>query len=144
MIKIGYGDLTPPFGLRYFKIAYLMFSTVIVGNAFGKLGSLKQELTEIRRQHAWNRRKVTERWIDEMQAYNNDGQVDQYEFLVSSLISLNKIGSDDIRPVMDKFRLLAGPKGFITQDDVVTDEAIDNEGSQDIREDALVGSSGAQ
>ena len=116
-----------------------MLSTVLVGNAFGKIGSLKEELAEIHRQHAWDRRKVTKRWINEMQAYDNDGQVDQFEFLVSSLISLGKIGSDDIKPIMDKFRCLAGPKGFITQDDVVQDEGFDNELSQDFREDALVG-----
>ena len=130
-------DLAQPFGLRYFKIAYLMFSTILVGNALGKLGSLREELADVRREHAWDRRRVTKRLIDEMQAYDNDDQVDQYEFLVSSLLTLGKISSDDIRPIMDKFRDLAGVKGYIDLDDAVSEASI-GDSSEDIREDAVM------
>uniref|UniRef100_A0A6S8HY86 Potassium channel domain-containing protein n=1 Tax=Amphora coffeiformis TaxID=265554 RepID=A0A6S8HY86_9STRA len=136
---IGYGDLDQPFGLRYFKIVYLMASTVLVGNALGKLGSLRQELSEIRRQHAWDRRKISKRFINEMQAYEHDDKVDQYEFLVASLISLGKISSEDVKPIMDKFRALAGEKGFITAEDVA-DFAQDSS-SNALLEDAHVGHS---
>jgi hypothetical protein len=95
-----------------------MFATYIVGNSLGKLGSLKQELSKIRRRHAWDRRRVTKRFIDELQSYDHDDKVDQYEFLVASLLSLGKIDSDDIRPIMNKFRDLAGDKGYISVEDV--------------------------
>lgn len=114
-----------------------MFSTVLVGNSLGKLGSLREELNDIRREHAWDRRKVTKRWVDEMQAYVHDDKVDEYEFLVSSLISLGKIGSDDIRPIMDKFRTLAGEKGYITNADAERVRHDENETSDDFREDGM-------
>ena len=60
---IGYGDLSQPFGLRWFQIPYLILSTYSVGNCLGKLGALKRELSMIRRQHAWQRRMVTRRYI---------------------------------------------------------------------------------
>lgn len=60
---IGYGDLSQPFGLRWFKIFYLILSTYSVGNCLGKLSVLKRELSMVRRHHAWQRRKVTRRYI---------------------------------------------------------------------------------
>lgn len=119
----GYGDLAQPQSLRYFKIFYLMFSTVLVGNALGKLGVLRDELAEARKRHAWDRRQVSKRMVDEMQAYNHDDKVDQYEFLVASLVSLGTLSlENDIRPVMDKFRTHAGAKGYIAVDDEVEDD----------------------
>ena len=135
---IGYGDLAQPESLRYFKIFYLMISTALVGNALGKLGALKEELSEARKEHAWDRRPVTKRMIDEMQAYDHDDKVDQYEFLVSSLISLGKLSSEDIRPIMDKFRSQAGGKGYIAVDDVVEEEDIQNDSAEmDMEEDII-------
>lgn len=119
---IGYGDLSQPESLRYFKIFYLMIATVLVGNALGKLGALKEELSEARRQHAWDRRPVTKRMIDEMQAYDHDDKVDQYEFLVSSLVSLGHLDSDTVKHIMDKFREHAGEKGYIAMDDDLNEE----------------------
>jgi hypothetical protein len=76
----------------------------------------------------WERRKVTRRFIDELQAYEHDDNVDQFEFLVASLLMLNKISSADVTPIMDKFRELAGGKGFINalddaEEDPIADEA---------------------
>jgi Ion channel len=119
---IGYGDLSQLESLRYFKIFYLMIATVLVGNALGKLGSLKEELEEARRQHAWDRRPITRRMIDEMQAYDHDDKVDQYEFLVSSLVSLGHIDTEAVKHIMDKFREHAGDKGYIAMDDAIMDE----------------------
>jgi hypothetical protein len=102
-----------------------MFSTVLVGNALGKLGSLKQELQDIRRREAFQRRPVTKRLIDEMQAYDHDDKVDQYEFIVSSLVSLGKISSEDVKPIMDKFRAQAGSKNYISIDDEFEEDDLD-------------------
>lgn len=137
-------DLPQPFGLRYFKIVYLIFATVLVGNALGKLASLKVDLAEVRREHAWSRRKVTKRLIDEMQAYDHDDKVDQYEFLVASLVTLGKVSSDDIRPVMEKFKKMAGPKGFISINDVVGEDSLGEENWADYREDAAVAYEGGE
>eukprot|EP00978_Attheya_sp_CCMP212_P034455 scaffold144303_cov29-Attheya_sp.AAC.1 len=48
-----------------------------------------------------------------MQATENDGKIDQFEFLVASLLSLGKVTSDDVAPIMEKFRELSGDHGFI-------------------------------
>ena len=121
---IGYGDLSQPFGLRWFKIFYLILSTYSVGNCLGKLSALKAELSRVRRQYAWQRRKVTKQYIEETQACNNDDKLDQFEFLVGSLLILGKLTSDDIKPVMDKYRELAGRKGFISLEDDVEDDNV--------------------
>ena len=116
---IGYGDLSQPKGLLYFKIPYLLISTVLVGNALGNLGNLNEELAKARKQHQWNSRPVTKRLIDQMQAYEHDDKVDQFEFLVASLVCLGKVSSDDIRPIMDKFREHAGNKSYIAIEDMI-------------------------
>jgi len=100
-----------PFEFRWFQVIYLTVGTYFVGNALGKLASLKQELDETSRQYAWKRRVVSKGMIMDMNT--NDDIVDQYEFVVSSLLSLGKISSDDIAPIMDRFRTLAGEKGYI-------------------------------
>lgn len=107
------GDLDMPFELQWFQILYLTFGTVFVGNAFGKLGSLGGELNDLKCYYAWQRREVSKRMIEEMQAYEHDDKVDQYEFTIASLLMLGKISSTDIAPIMDKFRLLSGSKGYI-------------------------------
>lgn len=134
---IGYGDLKQPYGLRWFQIFYLLFSTYVVGSSLGRLGSLKEELSELRRQHAWDRRPVTRRFVDELQPYDHDDKVDQYEFLVASLLMLGKIDSDDIRPIMNKFRALAGEKGFISVDTDIVEENINEVDPGDVEEDEI-------
>lgn len=136
---IGYGDLSQPFGLRWFKIFYLILSTYSVGNCLGKLSALKAELSHVRRHHAWERRKVTRRYIEETQAYEHDDKVDQYEFLVASLLTLGKLTSEDVTEVMDKFRELAGTKGFISvTEDVEDDDNGSSTGSDDSFEEDVV------
>eukprot|EP00550_Attheya_septentrionalis_P008590 CAMPEP_0198292822 /NCGR_PEP_ID=MMETSP1449-20131203/14159_1 /TAXON_ID=420275 /ORGANISM="Attheya septentrionalis, Strain CCMP2084" /LENGTH=491 /DNA_ID=CAMNT_0043992135 /DNA_START=190 /DNA_END=1665 /DNA_ORIENTATION=+ len=110
---IGYGDLNMSFEMRWFQIFYLIISTYFVGNALGKLGGLKEDLKDLRRQHAWQRREVSKGMIEDMQATENDGKIDQFEFLVASLLSLGKVTSDDVLPIMAKFRELSGDHGFI-------------------------------
>lgn len=99
---IGYGDLVQPFNQRWFQIFYLILSTYFVGNTLGGLASLRSELEQVRRNTAWGRREVNKGLIDEMQPEDNDGKIDQYEFLVASLLHLGKISSSDVEPIMDK------------------------------------------
>ena len=122
---LGYGDLDMPFEFRWFQVLYLTVGTYFVGNAFGKLASLKRELDETRRFYAWKRRIVSKGMIMDMNL--NDDVLDQYEFVVSSLLSLGKIDSDDIGPIMDRFRTLAGPKGYIQLSDQTEEDEFDLE-----------------
>lgn len=117
-LTVGYGDLTMDDNMRLFNIFFLVFSTIFVGDALGKLADLNKEIQQIRRNWAFERREVSKGMIDEFQAYENDGKIDQYEFLVASLLALNKISSKDITPIMDKFRKLAGEDGMIGDDDI--------------------------
>jgi hypothetical protein len=114
---IGYGDMSVPFNMRWFLVFYIALGTFFVGNAFGKLGSIKQELADLRKHYVWQRREVSKRMIEEMQAYDHDDKIDQYEFVVASLLLLDKIDSSDIYPIMDKFRMLAGERGYIQLDE---------------------------
>lgn len=101
------------FGLRWFQIFYLILSTYFVGNALGGLASLRADIQAIRRTTAWQRREVTKGMMDEMQGYDHDDKIDQYEFAVASLLTLGKVTSDDLLPIMDKFRELCDDSGFI-------------------------------
>uniref|UniRef100_A0A7S4RY40 Potassium channel domain-containing protein n=1 Tax=Ditylum brightwellii TaxID=49249 RepID=A0A7S4RY40_9STRA len=128
---IGYGDIDIPFGLRYFQIFYLVIATYFVGNALGRAGNIKEEILDVRRQHAWRRREISKGMIQEMQApglHSENCQVDQYEFVVASLVTLGKVTADDITPIMDKFRKLAGKKGYIElEDEMAEREQLENE-----------------
>jgi len=116
---IGYGDLAMPYNMRWFQIFYLVISTYFVGDSLGRLGSLRDEIHEIRREYAWSRREVSKGMLEDMQADDHDDVIDQYEYIVGSLLSLNKISLDDITPIMEQFRTLAGKDGVISLDDVV-------------------------
>ena len=72
--------------------------------------------------YAWDRREVCKGMLEDMQADEHDDKIDQYEFVVASLLSLNKISSDDIKPIMDKFKALAGPKNYISIEDQKAEE----------------------
>jgi len=134
---IGYGDVSQSFGLRWFTIFYLILSTYSVGHCLGKLRALKSELRNVRRYHAWQRTKVTKRYIEETQAYEEDNKVDQYEFLVASLLMLGKLTSETIEPVMDKFRELAGDKGFISVTDDAEKDDVSQGDDENISKDSL-------
>lgn len=122
---IGYGDLDMGFSLRWFQIFYLILSTYFVGNTLGGLAALKDELHEILSYTAWNRREVSKGLIDELQPYEHDGKIDQYEFVVGSLVTLGKINYGDVAEIMDKFRILANLEtGFVEYEEDETELAI--------------------
>ena len=108
-----------PFEFRWFQVLFLTVGTYFVGGALGKLASLKQEFDATRRFYAWQRRVVSRGMIMDLEG-NDDGIVDQYEFIVSSLLQLGKVSSDDVIPIMDRFRSLAGEKGYIQVSDEQT------------------------
>lgn len=76
-------------------------------------------------------------FTEETQAYDNDGVLDQYEFLVGSLLTLGKLTSEDIKPIMDKYRELAGNKGFISVEDDVTDDDIASSAEGSVGNDSV-------
>ena len=82
--------------MRWFQVFYLIFSTYFVGSALSGLASLKVEIDEVTRKTAWGRREVSRGLIDECQPEEHDDRIDQYEFLVASLIQLGKISSSDV------------------------------------------------
>jgi Ion channel len=106
---------------RWFQVFYLAFSTYFVGAAIGKLASLAGDIKAARLHFAWNRQEVSKGMIEDMQAYDHDDVVDQYEFCMASLLSLGHIRYEDVKPIMDKFRVLSGGKGFISLTDLPED-----------------------
>ena len=94
--------MTTPYSLRWFQIFYLIVSTFFVGQTLGGLASLQRELDDVRTMTAWKRRELSKGLIDELQPEDHDDKVDQYEFVVASLVTLKKLSYDDIRPIMNK------------------------------------------
>lgn len=120
--------------LHWFQIFYMVLSTYFIGNALGKMANLRKDAKVLRRHYAWKRRQVTHSLIASWQCNGYDNKVDQYEFMVASLVALGKITTDDVVPIMDKFRKLSGGKGAITLKDVenhgTTDEEVDDPWSE--------------
>lgn len=112
-IYSGYGDVQIPWDYRWFQIFYLTLSTYFVGSALGRLSNLKHELEELRLYYAWERREVSKAMIDEMKARSHESRLDQYEFVVASLLTMRKISPRDVHRIMDKYRMLASPNGYI-------------------------------
>jgi hypothetical protein len=103
-----------PFELRWFQIFYTTLGTALVGSVFAGVANLKGELNDLRRYYAWKRRHVCKRLIEDMKGGDSDDdKIDQYEFMVASLLTLNKIRISDVEQIMDQFRKLAGPNGYI-------------------------------
>jgi hypothetical protein len=74
----------------------ILFNRMERGETVGGLASLRDDIEEVRRKTAWERCKVSRSLIDEMQPKENDARIDQYEFLVASLLQLGKISSEDV------------------------------------------------
>eukprot|EP00980_Cylindrotheca_fusiformis_P031674 scaffold26773_cov117-Cylindrotheca_fusiformis.AAC.1 len=91
---IGYGDLNMPYSLRWFNIFYTIIGTTFAANLLGNLADLKNEIQNIRRFYVWKNREVSMRLIEDMNG-DDDGHLDAYEFLIGSLITLEKIQKDD-------------------------------------------------
>jgi hypothetical protein len=54
-----------PFEMRWFQVFYLLISTYFVGDALGKVGSYNEEIRQLRRFFAWNRREVSQGMIED-------------------------------------------------------------------------------
>lgn len=110
---IGYGDLSMTFEMRWFQVFYLTLSTYAAATALGHLGTLSQEISEIKCNHVWDHQEVSAGMIHDFRSDEFDDTVDQYEFAIASLVLLGKISSEDLEPIMDKYRGLCGPEGLI-------------------------------
>jgi hypothetical protein len=127
--------------MRWFQIFFTTFGTAFVGAVFGAAAGLKDEVADMRRFYAWKRREVSKQLIQDMQGSNPDQVVDQYEFMVSSLLMLNKINGSDVEQIMDKYRELAGNKGCILAEDLalegIHNAQRDDEGSTAVEEEEM-------
>lgn len=103
---IGYGDLTAPSDLKWFNILFAVIGTAFAAKLLKSLADLDGDLDDMRRFYDWNQMELSVGLIDSMES-NGDGNIDEYEFLVASLIALNKVKKEDITEIMDKFREVA-------------------------------------
>lgn len=124
---IGYGDPDMPFHLRWFNIFFTTFGTAFVGTVFGSLAGLQDEINDHRRYYAWKRREMSKMMVDELQV--NDDKLDQYEFVLGSLLLLQKVKTEDITQIMEKFHELAGDKNYICVSD---ENLVLKEGDNDV------------
>ena len=104
---IGYGDLDMGVSMRAFQIVYLLIATIVVGQAIQRLASLREEIEDITKFMAWGSREVSKGLIHELQPYEHDDKIDQYEFAMASLITLGKVSSSDLEPIMGKSTIVS-------------------------------------
>ncbi|KAL3913224.1 MAG: hypothetical protein SGILL_006574 [Bacillariaceae sp.] len=108
--------------LVWFRVAEL--ATYFIG--LNALGVFVAQIADRRNYFAWRRREVSKHMIKELQI--NDDKLDQYEFMVASLLLLNKIEQSDVDQIMDKFRELAGDKQYVCveeEEEEVMDTALE-------------------
>ena len=114
---IGYGDMTMSPEMKMFQVFYLCLGTFFVGNTLGKLAGLMADMERLRTEYAWQEREISNEMIRADQGSTTDTRVDQYEFVVASLLNLGKAQEQDIQLIMNTFRKLAkasGDKGYIS------------------------------
>jgi hypothetical protein len=136
---IGYGDVNDEFtatvGQRTLNVFYLVLSTGFVAYALGKLSSLSGDLADARLRYTWGRRNVAKALISEIQGDGDD--VNEYQFVVASLVQLNMVKTDDIKDIMDRFRVLSdGEETFSAADVMLNQQPTEKE----IRNEAKKGS----
>lgn len=108
---LGYGDVSAELysgtrAQRVFLIFYLIIATGFVAKALGILASLGTDVNDMRRKAAWERRSISQAMINEIDA-DGDGQIDEYEYVIASLVQLRTVELGDVTEIMDKFRKLA-------------------------------------
>lgn len=75
---IGYGDISPPEGFRWFLLFYLAISTYAVGSALGKLRELSTKLESMRLLYAWQQQEASHAMLTDFSGKPDDGaQVDE-------------------------------------------------------------------
>jgi len=132
---IGYGDYSMPEYMRPMQIFYLSLGVYFTGNALGRLSNLRDDVEKIRRYHAFERREVNKNMMHFLASTDDPSKVDQYEFVIASLLNLEKVNYDDIAPIMDKFRNLArhgGHSGYIHVDDMPEETIVNMEELEEV------------
>lgn len=105
-----------PFDLRWFDIFFTTIGTAFVGTVLGSFAGLREEIDEYQRFYTWKRRELSKMLVNELQV--DDDKLDQHEFVIGSLLILQKVSTNDIEQIMEKFRNLAGDnKTYISLDD---------------------------
>ena len=115
LIFQGYGDLHMPFELRLFQALYTTLGAVLVGGVIGGARSLKQDLETLKTKFAWKQLEVSKRLVQEMKGSMDpeDLKIDEYEFMIGSLLVLQKADVEDVEAIMSKFRELSKGKDYI-------------------------------
>jgi len=115
---VGYGDfvIENPNSL-YFCTVYMVFAVITVSAAIGNLASLPSEMQLTRKKFEFEAKQLTFSMLEKMDP-DGDG-VDQFEFVLASLLAFGKVTRDDIEPIIQKFELLDDDgSGKLTADDL--------------------------
>jgi len=153
---IGYGDVDTPESLRWFIIFYLAISTYFAGSCFGKLNELSTNLESMQRLFLWEQQEASYTMLADFsgrpdhrdvggigeavdELMDVDPEINQFEFTIASLVLLGKITSDDVRPILEKFKKMTNGTNKITSADVGrsgpniddADEEVDVESNSD-------------
>jgi len=115
---VGFGDVETPHSFKWFLLFYLAISTYFVGNSIGRLRDLGQRLEAMQAMYLWEQQEATYEMLSDFSgrtdhATTEDGEdvdiepeIDQYEFTIASLVLMGKITSEDVHPIIQKFKRL--------------------------------------
>ena len=133
---IGYGDVDIPDSLRWFMLVYLILGTYFVGSSLGKLRELSSNQESMQQLFLWQQQEPSYSMLSDFSGRPSGGdkatgehaarnpEINQFEFTIASLVLLGKITSEDVRPILKKFKSLSGKGNKITlcEDDGVAED----------------------
>ena len=136
---IGYGDVDIPDSLRWFMLVYLILATYFVGSSLGKLRELSSNQESMQQLFLWQQQEPSYSMLSDFSGRPSGGdkttgehaarnpEINQFEFTIASLVLLGKITSEDVRPILKKFKSLSGKGNKITLCDDDRTEPEDDE-----------------
>jgi len=117
---IGYGDIPNSKATRIFCIFFLPIAVLAFARCSAQLVFLVLKMETIKRISHFIANGVTPEMIKEMDA-DGRGYVDKFEFVTYMLVAQDKVDMDDVRAMVDLFRILdRNGSGTIDPGDVPT------------------------
>jgi len=120
---VGYGDLHPEGNVqKWFTIFWMILVIFSMANVVGVATELRVKIKSDEMQNSLLYTQFDKDKFGQADA-DQDGRVSRFEYLVSMLIKMDKVESEEIEEIMERFDHLDRgasqlPDGFITTDDL--------------------------
>ena len=92
---------------------------MVVSIALGRVSSLRHEVEDAKKSAAFSDLHMSAEMLAELDSDNNG--IDEFEFVVGSLLMMGKVSVEDLQLIISKFRELdVDGSGTLNRDDLVT------------------------